>query len=101
MGSATGRFAKVGDFVTRTIADETIVVPVRSGVGDLDSIYTFNEIGAFVWSLIDGSRTLEDIVAAIAAEFEVDIAEARGDALEFVGTLAEAGLIRQAEEERG
>jgi hypothetical protein len=101
MGSASARFAKVGDFVTRAIADETIVVPIRSGVGDLDSIYTFNEVGAKVWSLIDGSRTVDDIVAAIEGEFAVETEEARRDVLELIATLAEGGLIRETPKGQG
>jgi len=99
MGSATNTFAKVGDFVTRAVADETIVVPIRSSVGDLDSIYTFNEVGAAVWALIDGSRTVDAIVAAVEGEFEVGHDEATRDVLAFLATLAEAGLIREAPKE--
>jgi hypothetical protein len=47
-------FFKAADFVTRDIAGETIIVPVRDGVGDLNSIYTLNELGTRVWQLVDG-----------------------------------------------
>src|SRR5271169_1715178 len=31
--------------VSREVAGETIVVPICRGVGDLDSVYTFNPVG--------------------------------------------------------
>jgi hypothetical protein len=93
-------FAKVGDFVTRFVVDETIVVPIRSGVGDLDSIYTFNDVGAAIWSLIDGATTIEQIVGTITDRFEVGPEEARRDVLEFLETLNTAGLIAPVGEKR-
>jgi len=40
MSDSEHRFTKGDGFVTRNIAGETIIVPVRGGVGDLDSIFT-------------------------------------------------------------
>ena len=62
--ATTGTYIKSGEFVTRAIAGETIVVPIKAGVGDLDSIYTLNEVGATIWGLIDGTTTVDGIVAA-------------------------------------
>jgi len=50
-------FVKESNFVTRCIADETIIVPIRDTVGDLDSIYTLNEVGTTIWQLIDGQTS--------------------------------------------
>jgi hypothetical protein len=93
-------YVKTGEFVTRAIAGELIVVPITAGVGDLDSIYTLNEVGAAIWELIDGTTTVEGIVSAVAREFEVDTDQAKADVLEFVTSLAEAGLIRPLSEGR-
>ena len=42
----TGKgFIKESEIVTRNIAGETIIVPVKGRVGDMDSIYTLNEVG--------------------------------------------------------
>jgi hypothetical protein len=89
-------YVKSGEFVTRAVAGETIVVPITAGVGDLDSIYTLNEVGATIWELIDGTTTVDEIVAAVTRGFEVGTDQARADVLEFVTSLAEAGLISPA-----
>jgi hypothetical protein len=94
-------FVKLGDFVTRSVADETIVVPIRAGVGDLDSIYTFNDVGAVIWSLIDGTKNIDEIVDEVTDRFEVKPEEARKDVLEFLGTLGTAGLIAPVGGNRG
>lgn len=80
--------------MTREIAGETIIVPIHSGVGDLDSIYTLNEVGTAVWRLIDGQRRAAEIVAAIAAEFEVGQEQAEREVMEFIEALQSEGLAR-------
>jgi hypothetical protein len=101
MGVEGQTFVKVGEFVTRLVVDETIVVPIKSGVGDLDSIYTFNEVGAVIWSLVDGTKNVNDIVDEVTDRFEVEPEEARKDVLEFLGTLNTAGLIVPSGGSRG
>ena len=88
-----GRWQVKGEVVTRAIADETILVPVRNCVGELDSIYTLNEVGAFVWELICARASGQQIVDAIASEFDVPTEQAERDAFEFIGSLETAGLV--------
>ena len=75
------------NFVHRRIAGETILVPIRSNVGDLDHIYSLNEVGAFVWNAFDGLKDLATIKALIASEFDVAEGEAEADLLPFVEEL--------------
>ena len=49
------RVRRSSNVVSRVVADEAIVVPIRRGAADLDSIYTFNESGTKLWSLIDAA----------------------------------------------
>jgi hypothetical protein len=86
-------FAKKGEFVSRSIAGEEVVVPVRGQVGDLESIYNLNEVGGFIWKLIDGQTSLRQIVDAVRAEFEVAPEDAENDTLQFITALEEAGMI--------
>ena len=88
------RFIKESDFVTRCIEGETIIVPVKGNVGDLDSIYTLNEVGTLVWELIDGQNRVSQIVEAICSEYDITPEEAEKDVIELVASLNSAGLIR-------
>jgi hypothetical protein len=58
MDILTKCFIKETDFVTREVAGETIIVPIRGNVGDLNSIYTLNEVGTKIWELIDGKNSV-------------------------------------------
>jgi len=91
-------FVKDDNLMARNIAGETLIVPIRNSIGDLNSIYTLNEVGARVWQLIDGQRSVNQIAAAISAEYTVEDSEAATDVLELLDSMAEAGLVRLVEE---
>ena len=82
------------EFVTRRIADETIIVPVVGGVGDLDAIFTLNDVGSHIWRSIERPATVDAIIADLVRTFEVPRDRAEQDVLEFLDRLADAGLIR-------
>ena len=86
-------FQKNENFVFRQIDDETILVPIKNNVGDMESIYNLNEVGAFVWEHLDGDKTLLDIKSMVAEEFEVAPEDAERDLMKFVGQLEEIEAV--------
>lgn len=94
MNLPEGCFVKGDDFITRHIAGETLIVPVKGHVGDLDSIYTLNEVGSRIWELIDSTKPVAQIIKTIQDEYEVTESEAARDCLELFDSLQTAGLIR-------
>ena len=89
-------FAHRGEFALRQVGSESILVPIRNHVGDLDSVYVFNAVGARIWSLIDGSRDIDSIVAIIGSEYDVESDVVRSDLEELLGSLEAAALIGAA-----
>ena len=58
------------DVVARIIEDELIIVPLVAGVGDADEeLYTMNETGMAIWKLLDGKKTLGEIVSILSDEY--------------------------------
>lgn len=89
------RYQKDPSLVSREIAGEVILVPIRQNTGDQASIYTLNETAAFAWTLVDGKRTLEEIREQIVNEFNVQVEPAGEDLLELVGGLQEIGAVNK------
>jgi hypothetical protein len=81
------RYRKKSLMVSRKVADEVILVPIRQKVGDLQSIYSLNEVGGRIWELLDSERTLAEMASIIAAEYEVSQSQAEGDLAEFIASL--------------
>jgi len=86
------------DIVSRRIAGEQILVPVRNGAAQIDYLFTANEVGSAVFALLDGRRDGTEIARLLAGEFEVTEEQARLDVIEFLAELYEAGLAAPAED---
>jgi hypothetical protein len=56
-------------------------------------VHVLNPVGARIWELLDGQRTVTAITEAILAEYEVSREAARADVHEFLAALAEKGMI--------
>ncbi len=94
MNILTRYYAKDADLVTRCVAGETIIVPIKNKVGDLGSIYTLSEVGSTIWQVIDGKKSVSKIAQAVHSAYEVPLEEAEKDSVEFLNSLESAGLIR-------
>jgi hypothetical protein len=90
-------FAKENDLVTRDVAGEMIIVPIKGHLGDLEGVYTLNELGAMIWQLINGQTTARELIAAVQNEYDVGAAEAEKDVVDFLRSLEDAELIRPSE----
>lgn len=79
--------------VSREIAGEMFLVPIRGAIADMQRIFALNPVGAHIWRQMDGTRTLGEIRDGIAARFDVTDGTAAADLAGFVGKLLDAGLI--------
>jgi sensor domain CHASE-containing protein len=81
------------DFIMQNIDDEWLLVPLGAAVMDLNGLITLNKTGACVWQLLAAERTLDELSAAVAQQFEVDSATARADVQTFLDEIARIGLL--------
>lgn len=86
-------FRRNDSLVTRDLAGEKVIIPVRGKVGDLGSIYTLNSVGSDVWNLIDGQRPVGEIVTRLQDEYEVDPQALSADIQRLLGEMQQEGLI--------
>ena len=82
------------DVVAREIEGELIIVPLAAGIGDLeDELYSLNETGCEIWRRLDGKRSLEEIVADLAKEYEAALDEIEKDVTGLVDELLKRGML--------
>jgi hypothetical protein len=60
---------------------------------DKGEVKVLNEVGARIWALADGSRSVREIAAAVASSYDVSPAEAEADTVVFLRELREKALI--------
>ena len=94
-------FVKENDLVTRDVAGERIIVPIKGHVGDLEGVYTLNELGATIWQLITCQTTARELAEAVRNEYDVGAEEAEKDVVDFLRSLEDAGLIRPSRTDQG
>ena len=82
-----------GEFVSREIANEHILIPVGTTSIELSGMVMLDPVGAFIWEELHEDKTVDDIVAKVLEEFEVDEPTARKDVQEFLDGLLAAGLV--------
>jgi hypothetical protein len=91
---ANSRFVRNHEVVSRQIEGELVIVPIRRGVGDLNSLYTLNPVGSVLWDLMSKGCTLSEMVRRVCDEFEVSAAQARQDIEGFLDSMIEEKLIQ-------
>jgi len=77
------------DTAFRKIGDEggLVVLPGRAEVKVL------NPVGIAIFSQLDGSKDIETLAAAVAEEFDVELASAREDVMKFLEDLKQDGML--------
>ena len=81
------------NYVVKVLAGEPILVHQDEHNVDFSKVITLNELALLIIEKIKEGSSLEEIVAAILAEYEVDEATARTDAIEFIEKLKELGIV--------
>jgi hypothetical protein len=76
------------DQVSCDLAGEAAILNLKTGV-----YYGLNAVGARVWSLIQESRTVEEIRDTIVAEYDVEPPRCEDDIVALLEELAAEGLI--------
>lgn len=88
MPTLNQRPVRVATVTTSMVGEEAVLLQPDHG-----QIKVLNDVGARVWRLADGSRTVSAIVTEICLEYEVDRARAEADTLAFVADLEAKSLL--------
>jgi Coenzyme PQQ synthesis protein D (PqqD) len=78
--------------MSRLVDGEMVLVDPAQGM-----VRVLNPVGARLWGLADGQRSVDAIAAVIASEYAVDQDRARADALAFCTDLVDRGVLALAQ----
>lgn len=87
------------DIVAREIQGEIIIVPLVSGMADMeDELFTLNKIGRVVWDKLDGKKTLKDLIRELSCEYEAPSDEIEKDVIGLMEELLKRRIVAEAKD---
>lgn len=72
----------------RIVDDAAVIV-----LADAGEVNVLNPVGTRIWELVDGTHSVQEIIATIAAEYAVSAEDAARDVEEFLQQLVEAQAV--------
>ena len=82
-------------FIKRKIGTQFVIVAIGEATKRFNGMISVNETGSFIWDQLAKNITMDELVDAITAEYEVDADTARADAVRFAETLKGVGALEQ------
>jgi hypothetical protein len=91
-------FVRSKAVVSRRVAGETLIVPVRGKVGDLASIYSFNQTGSLIWQALESPKSASELISIVEQEYAVSREQAEQDVKQFLRDMQSVDLVQVREE---
>ena len=86
-------YIKSKDVVHRRVAGESILVPVRGNVADMQRLYALDAVAEYAWDCLDGECSMSEIAVLIANNFDISEEIALADLDPFFSDLESQTLI--------
>lgn len=81
-------------FVLRRVGPMYMAVPFGTRASELKGMVSLSETGYLLWKALEaGTDTLEGLVAALRAEYDVSEEQATADTQAFLDSLREQGVL--------
>ena len=87
------QYSRNEQFISRQIADEFLLIPVAHQLNGENWLFVLNEVGARVWELIDGGRSVQQIEQLLLDDFDTTPEQLEEDLLRLLDQLQELGAI--------
>lgn len=81
------------DLAYRLIDNESVIVTPQEGLARV-----LNESASIIWELLDGKKSIGEIIDRIIAEFEISPEEAQEDVLDFLKELESKKMVEMNDE---
>ena len=84
----TARVSPRDGVLFQQLQDEAVLLNLDSG-----QYFGLDPVGTRIWNLLTEGKALQEVVSAIATEYEVDATRCQADLLKLLGDLEEQGLV--------
>lgn len=88
MFSKGSTIVAVSEQISSNLAGDAVILNFHSGI-----YYGLNEVGAYIWDLVQQPKTFQDICDALMNEYEVKAEVCEQDLADLLQALADSKLI--------
>lgn len=87
-------YAPSEEIVARDIEGELIIVPLTSGVGDMeDELFTLNDTGKAIWKKLDGKKSVDEIISELSEDYQAESGEIENDVTGLLEELLKRKIL--------
>ena len=83
---------KDSEVLFTSMGEDAVLLHIQRG-----DYYSLNRVGARLWVLADGSKSVADLAGVITKEFDISREEAEADIVELAEQLQKEGLVTLSE----
>ncbi len=91
MVELTSRFERYEGIVTQEVSGSLVLFNMNNG-----RYFALDDVGARVWQLGVGAKSVSEVIAILARDYDVPLATIRQDVLELFRDLVDECLVVQA-----
>ena len=89
-----GKYRHSDSLVFKETDGEITIIPEHSGVAvEEDALLTLSGTGALIWSLLDGTHTVQQIIEQVVDHYDAPQEQVRMDTVAFLQELAVRKMI--------
>ncbi len=88
--NASARFLRCEDMLEAEVNEEIVALDVARG-----QCFGMNEVASEVWRMLAQPKSLDEICAALCANYEVDASTCRSEVQSLLSELQEEGLVKE------
>ncbi|MBR5247185.1 MAG: PqqD family protein [Clostridia bacterium] len=82
-------------FILKDVAGSKIVIATGEQRLNFNGVITFNDVGAEVFTLLDGNNSVEDIVAKISSDYNAPVEVVKADVEKLIEKMKKHNLIEE------
>ena len=91
-------YKSMPDYVLRNIAGDKVLVKIQNNDFGNDSVFVFNDSGAFLWENLSEKKSKAQLVTLLSQAYDIDQTQAESDVSAFLEKCVTDGLVSEKKE---
>ena len=82
-------------YILKSVAGSNVVIATGMERMDFRGIITFNDTGAEIFNMLNGTYTVEEIIGKLVKDYEISYDVAKTDVMNLIEKMRSQGLIEE------